>query len=313
MSILRGEECFLNTPEWLAIEYDHMIQTRAEAMCTEIVQHMMGLPSLLKKVRAFYDLPNEPGRQNILREAQKYRRGMQSAAEFVADALEKGTEVLELPAVSPDSLTPFIYDFTSRSMANACIFHWAFSTVIDTIIARFLPIDSPPSAIDILRNRCIAARQRVLMSVSYTEQFWPLGAMFMSGPLIMVYNGALPEERTWIMHKMWHIGELIPNSKVFWGPVGLEIGSKFFLGEPITVMSQKEDSKDSYAVSWNENFKKVLDRFNALDLSVVDGKFGFREAEDCKVAELYRAEAYLNGPTEEESGGVDFDDLIEAY
>jgi hypothetical protein len=101
------------------------------------------------------------------------------------------------------------------------------------------------------------------MSYEYSEQYLPLGT-YMTGPLIIGYYGALEEEKAWIRHVLWKIGELIPKSKEMYGTVGMEVLSRYMVGEPLQDLSGGTDDRDWYEVAWTEPARKPEEGFTEL-------------------------------------------------
>lgn len=226
-------------------------------------RELTALPSLMRRVRQFHSSSNAAERASVLKQAQQLRRAIQATSEFVTQSVENKVDVFEVPSRVGDTLFPTIYQFSTRTLADVCAFYWGVTIILDTIIARFLPLTSQ-SAMEILRDRCIRARQQICMSYEYCEQFWPMGCMYMSGPLIMAYHGATAEERLWIMLKLWRIGELMPQVQTFWGPVGLEIASRYFFGEPLKLVRDRSDGEDAYRMSFEENMDDMTKKIKAL-------------------------------------------------
>ncbi|KAF2682237.1 hypothetical protein K458DRAFT_433193 [Lentithecium fluviatile CBS 122367] len=259
VATVRGEECFLHTPEWREISCTELIRSPTAWISDQLGRWMTAFPSLVKKVRHCLASPEDMDPIVILRDAQQLRRGFQEIAEFVEESMRNGIDVIKLPSAHSDLMTPIIYQYATRDLASICVNFWGFSIVLDTIMAKFMPPDSPPSVFENLRNRIISARLHIYMSYEYSEQFRPLGTQYMSAPLIMAYFGATNEEKIWSMHKLWDIGELVPRSKYIWGPVALEFISRYFIGEPVHVASGVMDQPNSYEVAFNENMRRFAD------------------------------------------------------
>lgn len=231
--MLRNEACFFNEPKWRELSYVDVYDNETDIVVDELLREMTALPALLVMIRAYYFSPDETMSKSIYQEALRLRESLSMVTEFVSQALEKGCDIVEEPRTLDGTASPTVYRFSSVDLAHACTFSWGISIIINTIIARFLPADTPTSVLGDLQDQCILARQRICMSCEYAHQFRPFGAMYLAGPLIMAYRGATVEEKTWIMHQLWQFGELMAEPEVVWGAISLEYASKFFYGEPI--------------------------------------------------------------------------------
>ncbi|KAF2473670.1 uncharacterized protein BDR25DRAFT_340991 [Lindgomyces ingoldianus] len=186
-------------------------------------------PALLK-LRQENQSPGSRNRADLLREAQKLRRALQMPSEFVIAAFENGVDVIEVPSIRGDRLVPVVYEYSSRALANACVMYWASLLMLDTIIAQLLPLTSPQTTIQALRNQCDCARQKILMSYEYAERFKPLGSMFIAWPLIMSWKDASPDEREWIFSGLATLGEHCYATRRGWSEIGLVYSTKYFFG-----------------------------------------------------------------------------------
>lgn len=189
---------------------------------------------------------------DLLEMARRMRGAMDDLAGAMSEYLGNGVDVLEIPSPYDDPMYPTIYEFSSRALADACCCHWGISIVLDTIIARLLPLDSPQSVFDALSSGCIRSRQQLCMSFEYSQRYWPLGAMYMSGPLVMAYHGATSEEKDWIMKALWRMGRQMPGSKEFWGPDRLEISTRVFYGERVNFSFRTRPTTNPYAEAWQQ-------------------------------------------------------------
>lgn len=223
----------------------------------ELEQGLAALPSVVKQIRKFNLTPHEVETASILRDVQQIRRSIHGVSEYVTECLQNASDIVKVPSAYGDPLTPLVYEFSSRAIADICVFYWGVSIILDTIIARFLPPGSSRSALGPLLNRCIQYRRYICMSYVYSEQFWPLGAMYMSGPLMMAYRGATAEEKTWIMHKLWKIGEFLPHSRHFWGPGELEMASGLLFGDQYGMPSMSGSGTQVYEDAREGNMDSV--------------------------------------------------------
>ncbi|CAI6274566.1 unnamed protein product [Periconia digitata] len=234
-SIIRGEDCFFADSSWQQISYDELFTPEIHPVNVTFVTALLRLPSICKRIRLFHHNPELVDSGSIFLDIYSLRNSFAEVEEYVNEALINETSITVTAAQHDDSLTPFAYHFASRPLANLCVIYWGFSILIDTLLARFLPFQPLPTAVTLeeLCDNCIQYRQRIVMSYEYAEHRWPLDVMFMVGPLIFSYHGATEEERDWIISKLWRLGELMPNSRQYWGRAGVERAIRIYLGEPI--------------------------------------------------------------------------------
>ncbi|KAJ4352403.1 uncharacterized protein N0V89_007751 [Didymosphaeria variabile] len=235
VAMLRNEETFFNEPEWRQISFTDIYDRDTDFLIDEALREFTALPSLLVKIRAFYYSPDETKSYAIYLETLRLRDSLSLVADFVDQRLRNGFDIVEGPPILGDAILSTTYQFSAIQLSHLCTFYWGLSIIINTIIARFLPANTPPSTLNGLQDECLLARQRILMSCEYAQQFRPFGTMYLAGPLMMAYDGATTEEKTWIMHQLWQIGELMADVEDVWSPVSLKYASKFFFGEPIVL------------------------------------------------------------------------------
>lgn len=208
------------------------------------------MPSICKRTRLFHHTQDAAEAISIFLEICQLRHSLATVDQFVHEKLHNGRDITIIPAQQVDSLTPFVYRFASNELADICVSYWAFSIIINTIMARFLPYQprwtntmGPSRAVtaaiaslvstEELCDDCIRTRQHIFMSYEYSEQRWPLDVMYMASPLIFAFHGATEVEQEWLLSKLWRVGELMPNARKFWSKEGVEFIAKLYLGEPI--------------------------------------------------------------------------------
>jgi hypothetical protein len=237
---MRNEAYLFNEPEWRQISSEDVYARETDMFTDELWRELTALPTLLVKIRTFCHSPDEAVSYAIHLEAVQLRKSLKSVTDFVDQALQNGYDIVEGPPKLGETFLTTIYRFSSKELASICVSSWGTSIIINTIIARFLPADTPASVFSDLQDNCLLARQRILMSCEYAQQFRPFGAHYLSGPLMMAYLGATAEEKTWMMHQLWRIGELMNEVEVVWDPFSLECASKLFYGEPIVLPTDRE-------------------------------------------------------------------------
>ncbi|KAJ4301700.1 hypothetical protein N0V90_003793 [Kalmusia sp. IMI 367209] len=235
VAAIRNEECFFNRPEWKQVSFTDVLDCETDFLTDQLERELAALPALLVKIRAFYNSPSEIASNIIYQEALQLRSSLGNISNFVDETLENRLDIIEVPSATGDTLVPTVFQFSTRPLASLCANFWGISVLVDTITARFLPAHTPKMTMHGLQERCLLARQRIFMSYEFTEPFRPLGAMYMSGPLIMAYRGAIAEEKDWIMQRLWQIGELFDDPQAVWGQTNLDYASAYLLGEPIVL------------------------------------------------------------------------------
>ncbi|OAG09776.1 uncharacterized protein CC84DRAFT_1255741 [Paraphaeosphaeria sporulosa] len=270
VSIMRNESCFFSEPEWKRISYDNLYDRESDFFIDELLREFTALPALLVNVRAFYYSPDEIVSYGIYLEALRLRESLVLVTDFVNQKLRNGHDIAEGPPTLGDTFLTKTYQFSSRELAHVCTFSWGVSIIINTIIARFLPANTTASVVRGLQEQCLFARQRIFMSCKYSQQFRPFGTQYLAAPLIIAYRGATVEEKTWIMHQLWQIGELMTEVEVVWGSVSLEYASKLFYGESIVLPSGRGDSEDRNGsdfanCSYMMKVRKQWEQFNVAN------------------------------------------------
>jgi hypothetical protein len=194
VSLVKGEDSFLNAPGWRSISFGDIYSSKAEWVLHDMMQEMTALPSLIRKVRSYNASENDANPAQVLRETQQLRRILQEASDFVAASVGSNTEVIELPSAYKDSLIPTVYQFATCQLSSLCVSYWGFSIILDTIVAKFIPQYLRSASVTNLYDRIKRARQQICMSYEYSQQYLPLGT-YMTGPLIIGYYGAPEEEK----------------------------------------------------------------------------------------------------------------------
>jgi hypothetical protein len=182
----------MNLPEWRSLSFDDLSDRPEGRVINEVMEILRYAPSLVRDLRRWLSFQNDDG-SDILKRAQTLRRALQGPSQFATECLVAGTDVVEKPSASGDEMFPTVYQFASKSIASACAQYWSTAILLDTIIGRLLPPTSPPSAFRALSDRCISYRQHICMSFEYARQFWPLGSMYISGPLVRILHYMVPE------------------------------------------------------------------------------------------------------------------------
>ncbi|KAL1597872.1 hypothetical protein SLS60_008359 [Paraconiothyrium brasiliense] len=265
VAMLRNEETFFNAPEWREISFTDVYDRDTDCIIDEVLREFTALPSLLVKIRAYYFSPDERKSYAIYLEVLRLRKSVGLVADFVDQKLTNGFDIVEGPPMFGDGFLPSTYQFSTMQLSHLCTFYWGLSIIINTIIARFLPANTPSSTLNGLQDQCLLARQRILMSCEYAQQFRPFGTMYLAAPLMMAYDGATPEEKTWIIHQLWQIGELMADVEVVWSRISVEYASKFFYGEPI-VLPGGQASSDPLDMRGGAFIKRVQEQIERLSI-----------------------------------------------
>jgi hypothetical protein len=63
------------------------------------------------------------------------------------------------------------------------------------------------------------------------------------------------------MAALWKVGEHIPGSQTFWGPVALEVASQMLFGEPVRlpVMGHRFDGASGNNTTFSKVFRSSID------------------------------------------------------
>ncbi|PSN61621.1 hypothetical protein BS50DRAFT_638925 [Corynespora cassiicola Philippines] len=249
-SVMRGQECFLDSPDWRNYSFLDDPAPDEEVAIEDMMRPMMALPALLKLVRS----PDKDQRQRrlILERAEELLASLKGTADFVS-VQSRATKV---QSCDNNPLYPVVYDFPARRVAYLCTHLWAFSLVLNNIIIDMLPESRPDSEKDARKSHCAQLCRQLCMSYEYCEQFLPLGSMYMATPFVVACHVAPPQEKQWIVRRLGKIGEHMPFMKEHWNPMGIEIMSRYFHGKSASMVQDGADH-DGYAKSWAENTRVV--------------------------------------------------------